>query len=71
MAEQRGRILLNQLLIANGLVLEGDLPEAARFGAWLEQTEEIARSNGSGIWQSALIAEPAVSRRDGSSLRTR
>ena len=45
-----GRVLLNQFLIASGLALEGDLPEAARFGAWLEQTEEVARS--SGIWET-------------------
>ncbi len=46
-----GRVLLNVSLIANGLAFEGDLPEAARFGAWLEHAEQIARSNSEGIWQ--------------------
>lgn len=45
------RTLLNQSLIASGMALEGDLPDAARFGAWLEQSEELARSNSVGIWQ--------------------
>lgn len=48
--ESGNRMLINQFLIANGLGFEGDVPEAARFGAWLEQTEEIARSNKQGIW---------------------
>lgn len=47
-----GRILLNHFLIALGFAQEGDLPEAARFGAWLQQTEAIARSTGAGIWGS-------------------
>jgi hypothetical protein len=50
--EAEGRVLLNQFLIASGFVQEGDLPEASRFGAWLEQTEGVARSTGTGIWGS-------------------
>ena len=42
--------LLNQTLIVKGVGIEGDLPEAARFGAWLEQTDALARAQGSGLW---------------------
>ncbi|HET9660001.1 MAG TPA: hypothetical protein VFP05_06690 [Thermomicrobiales bacterium] len=49
--DDQGWSLLNERLIANGLAFEGDLPEAARFGAWLEQAESIARSSKTGIWQ--------------------
>ncbi len=49
--DQGNRVLLNQTLLADGLAIEGDLPEDARFGAWLEQTEDVARSTGSGMWE--------------------
>ncbi len=45
------RMLLNEQIIAHGMAFEGGLPEAARFGAWLEQSEEIARSNKQGFWE--------------------
>jgi hypothetical protein len=48
--EQGNRVLLNQTLIAEGLAVEGDLPESARFGAWLERTEAIAQATATGIW---------------------
>lgn len=48
--DQGNRVLLNQTLIAEGLAIEGDLPDAARFGAWIERTEEVARANGTGLW---------------------
>jgi hypothetical protein len=44
--------LLNQTLIAKGVAIEGDLPEAARFGAWLEQTDSVAEANGTGLWSA-------------------
>lgn len=47
---QGNRLLLNQVLTADGLVVEGDLPEAARFGAWIEQTEANAQASGDGLW---------------------
>jgi hypothetical protein len=50
--EQGNRALLNQTLVANGLVIEGDLPEAARFGAWIEQTESLAQADGIGLWST-------------------
>lgn len=50
--EQGNRALLNQSLVANGLVVEGDLPEAARFGAWIEQTESLVQADGVGIWST-------------------
>jgi hypothetical protein len=49
---QGNRVLLNQQVIAEGVALEGDLPEAARFGAWLEQTEAVAEANGVGQWST-------------------
>lgn len=48
--DQGNRVMLDQTLVANGRAVEGDLPEAARFGAWIEQTEEIARAEGAGLW---------------------
>ena len=47
---QGNRVLLNQTLVADGLAVEGDLPDAARFSAWIEQTEEVARAEGVGLW---------------------
>lgn len=44
--------LLTQTLIVKGVAIEGDLPEAARFGAWLEQTDSIAEANGTGLWSA-------------------
>jgi hypothetical protein len=49
--DQGNRVLLNQTLLADGLAIEGDLPEDARFGAWLEQTENVAQSAGIGMWE--------------------
>ena len=44
--------LLNQTLIVKGVAIEGDVPEAARFGAWLEQTDSVAEANGVGLWSA-------------------
>jgi hypothetical protein len=49
--EDGTRVLLNERIIAGGMAFEGNLPEAARFGAWLEQSEEIARFNKQGFWE--------------------
>ncbi|MEZ4507525.1 MAG: hypothetical protein R2848_17145 [Thermomicrobiales bacterium] len=45
------RISINQQMIVNGMAFEGDLPDSARFAAWLEQSEELARSTSVGIWE--------------------
>jgi hypothetical protein len=44
--------LLNQTLIVKGVAIEGDLPESARFGAWLEQTDSVAEADGAGLWST-------------------
>ncbi len=52
MDDQGNWVMLNQQLIAEGMAIEGDLPNAARFGAWIEQTEKVARSEGVGLWST-------------------
>lgn len=52
MDDQGNWVMLNQELIAKGEAIEGDLPNAARFGAWIEQTEEVARTQGVGLWST-------------------
>jgi endonuclease YncB( thermonuclease family) len=55
------RTLLNQQAIAQGYAVAGDIPEDARFAAWLGANSLAAKASGVGVWtECAATPTPAV-----------
>lgn len=46
------KVLMNDLLLEQGSATLEPLPEAARFGTWLADTERTARESGAGLWST-------------------
>jgi endonuclease YncB( thermonuclease family) len=52
------RTLLNQTLVADGLVRAGTLPEDARFQAWIYESERQSKADELGIWTDCFPKNP-------------
>ncbi len=55
--EDGTRSLLNQQVIAEGMGRAASLPADARFGAWLAESERVARDEAAGQWKGCALPE--------------